>query len=1092
MHCARCAHDNPRDARFCAGCGASLDPACSRCGAAHAAEQRFCHSCGNDLGVASVPAADAGERRHATVMFSDLCGYTALNESADPEEVEEIMGRIKAAATAAIEHQGGTVNQFVGDEIMALFGVPLARGDDPRRAVRAALDLHHAVAGLIAGLRDNVALAMHTGIASGLVVARRSDSRAGEFALTGDTVNTAARLRSLAAPGEIVVSAETWQQVSGHFDGDAGAPVEVKGKERPLVPYRIHAERSAPPATGPALVGRAEELREFAAQAEACAERRRSRVIVVRGDPGVGKSRLVAEFVAAARQRGFRCHAASVLDFGAETGRDAVRSLARSLLGVADNAGEASRRAGVESAAETQAIEPDRQLFLYDLADVPPPAPLRALSAAMSTAAREKGSVQALCELVARASADAPLLLLVEDIHWADAWTLERLAALAVLAARHPLLLVMTTRFAGDPSAGAWRTALHGAPLIGIDLAPLAAADATLLAESLSTMPSAVLDSCVERAEGNPLFLSQLLLSAVESAQSSLPGSIQALVHARMDRLAPLDKTALQAAAVLGQRYTLDALRHLIEIPGYDCRLLTEQFLVRADGAEFLFCHALIRDGAYASLLHSRRRLLHARAAERFATTDLVLAAEHFDRGEDPRAPLAYLAAGDALAVQFRYKGALALTERGLELAAERPARFALLMSRARLLRELGRADDAILDCQAALGQAATEGDRARALIGMAAGMRLNDRIAEGLAALDEAQPLATNAGDELDLSRLHHLRGNLLFPLGRHVDCLREHELALHHARRADSLEAEAAALGGLGDAYYLQGRMLSAAEQFRRCVELARAHGFGRLEIANLPMIGWSMQHLGDLRGAVEVGRETIELAVRASQPRAELMARMLVGWVDVLMRGDDSADEHLDAVHELIERLGARRFEGQQLGASAVLALRRGDRDTARRHANRALAVCRANGMTHIGPWVLGVCALVETDAGRRRQLLAEGEEELARGAVSHNTIALRDTAIEVALDMRDWPMVELNCERIRSYTAAEPLPMCDFIIARGRALSRFGQGERSADLHAILVELAAIAKSAEMNVALAAITTALAGFPPPPPQDAELAR
>ena len=135
--------------------------------------------------------------------------------------------------------------------------------------------------------------------------------------------------------------------------------------------------------------------------------------------------------------------------------------------------------------------------------------------------------------------------------------------------------------------------------------------------------------------------------------------------------------------------------------------------------------------------------------------------------------------------------------------------------------------------------------------------MRLNDRIDEGLAALDEAEPLAAGAALELELSRLHHLRGNLLFPLGRHADCLREHELARQHAREAGSLEAEAAALGGLGDGFYLQGRMQSAHRQFLECVALARQHGFGRLEVANLYMVGWTGMHLAEIGAAVAVGQ-------------------------------------------------------------------------------------------------------------------------------------------------------------------------------------------------------------------------------------------
>ncbi len=1082
MPCARCDADNPPGARFCSSCGASLPVACANCGAALQGAQRFCNACGHDLGASAAPPIEEGERRHATVMFSDLSGYTAWNEAADPEDVEAIMGRIKAQAASVIERHGGTVNQFVGDEIMALFGVPLARRDDPRRAVAAALELHDAVGRLITGLGPEPVpgLSMHTGINTGLVVARRSDARAGDYALTGDAVNIAARLRSLAGPGEVLVSADTWQQVSDHFEAEAKAPVEVKGKERPLSPYRIRGARAAPASGGGSLVGRDEELRDFAALAAACAERKRSRVVVVRGDPGVGKSRLVAEFADKARTLGFSCHCAAVLDFGAQTGRDAVRSLARSLLGVANTAEEAERRAAIEGASAARPIAPDRQLFLYDLLDVTPPPELRALAAAMSTAAREQGSLHAVCDLATTAGTAAPLLLVVEDIHWADAWTLERLAALALLAAKQPLLLVMTTRFAGDPTAGAWRTVLHGAPLTGIDLGPLSAEDASRLATQASSMPAALVASCVERAEGNPLFLLQLLLNAGEAAQSSLPGSIQALVHARMDRLASDDKIALQAAAVLGQRYTAEALRHLLDNPGYDGRLLVENFLVRADGSEFMFCHALIRDGAYESLLHKRRRLLHARAAEWFESRDLVLAAEHYDRAEDPRAAQSYLAAGNSVAAQFRHAAALALIERGLRLAAAHEIRFALLMARGRLMVELGRSGEAIEACRAALEASASPGERAQALIATAAGMRLNDRIAQGLAALDEAEPLATGAALPLELSRLHHLRGNLLFPLGRHAECLREHELARQSAREGGSLEAEAAALGGLGDGFYLQGRMRSAHQQFLECVALARKHGFGRLEVANLSMIGWSGMHMSEIGAAVAVGHEAIGLAQRASQPRAEVMGRTLVAWSDGLIRDRrDEAEEQAQAALRLARALGAKRFEGQLLGMNALIALRRGDRQRALELAEEALAVCREHGMGHIGPWVHGVRATVETDPQARLQFLEEGERQLALGCVSHNHIHLRELAIDALLEIDDWEAAEENCERLRAYTAAEPLPMSDFIVARGLALARFGRGERGSAGRAELVELREVARRAEWNASLLAIDMALEG-------------
>jgi len=1092
MTCARCQADIPAGARFCPSCGAPVGVPCPQCAAPIFAGQRFCTGCGADAAPAApaVPVSPAsstagpneeGERRHATVMFSDLSGYTALNESFDPEEVEALMARVKADASAVIERHGGTVNQFVGDEIMALFGIPVARRDDARRAVAAALDLHAVVDAYLATLEPAFArsLAMHTGIATGLVVARRSDARAGDFALTGDTVNTAARLRSAAAAREVVVSATTWQQVSDAFDAESTAPLALKGKDQALVAYRILGARKAPAGDATALVGRDEELRDFRALAEACAQRRRSRVVIVRGDPGVGKTRLVAEFVAIGRDLGFSCHGAPVLDFGAETGRDAVRSLARSMLGVDGAADEETRRTAIERASQARSMAPEQLLFLHDLLDVAPPAELRALAAAMSTTAREQGSLHALCEIVATVGAALPLLLVVEDIHWADAWTLERLAALAVLAAKQPLLLVMTTRFAGDPSAGAWRTSLHGAPLTGIDLGPLTSEDSQRLAALSSTMPAALVASCVERAEGNPLFLLQLLLDAGAAAQTSLPGSIQALVHTRMDRLAGEDKAAMQAASVLGQRFAMDALRHLLDRAGYDPRLLVENFLVRADSGEFMFCHALIRDGAYASLLHKRRRALHARAAEWFASRDSVLAAEHFDRADDPRAAAAYLEASLTLSEQFRHAAALALVARGLALAVAQETRFALLMARGRLLVEIGRPGDAIEAARAALEAASNGGERARALIAMAAGMRVNDRIADGLAALDEAEPLATASALALDLSRLHHLRGNLLFPLGRDADCVREHEIARRLARDAGSLEAEAAAMGGLGDGYYLQGRMRSANRQFQACVAMARANGFGRLEVANLSMIGWTGMHLAELSAASAAGQEAIALALRASQPRAEMMARSLVASVDGLFRGRrDEAEHQLAAALALARTLGARRFEAQALGVRAMLELRDGQRERARLLVDEGLAICSVHGMGHIGPWLHGVRALAEDDPGARSRWLDEGERQLALGSVSHNHVQLREAAIDALLEIGDLEGVERNCIRIERYTAQESLPMSEWIVGRGRALARVARGERGDALATTLQTLRDEGIRAEMLTLVPALDAAIA--------------
>ncbi len=1030
------------------------------------------------VATVSAPHGDEGERRHATVVFSDLSGYTALNEAFDPEEVEAIMARIKTDASAVIERHGGRVNQFVGDEVMALFGIPVARRDDPRRAIGAALELHRVVDGIAAGLslRLGRVLSMHTGIQTGLVITRRSDSRSGDYTLTGDTVNTAARLRGLAGPGEVVVGPQTWQQVSDFFEAQAGVPVEVKGKERPLVPYRILNERSVPKAGSRPLVGRTEEMQQFVALTEACLRRQRGRVIFVRGDPGLGKSRLVAEFLLLAREQGLACHDTALLDFGARTGRDAIRRLTQSLLGLPGDADEASRAAAV---AEVMAAGgADYAAFLYDLLDVAAPADVRSLLSAMDVAVRQKSTLEALCQLARPVAGGAPVLLLVEDIHWADSWTLKQLGALAALTTQHALLLMMSSRYAGDPSVGEWRAALHGLPATSIDLGPLLPEDALRLAAGAASISQTLLRSCVERAEGNPLFLEQLLLNAGDEGATSLPGSIQALIQARMDRLSPTDKSALQAAAVWGQRVPLQAIRHLIADPAFDSRVLVEQFLLRPDGDELVFSHALFRDGAYGSLLHARRRQLHLMAAEWVEPSDVALAAEHFERAEDGRAAMAYLRASQGLAARFQYVEALALVERGLKLAGGPDPCFALKLARARLLLETGRAVEAIEAGRTAVEAAQTSGERALGLIEMAGGMRIVDRTEEGLEVLRQAQPLAEQAGLTLELSRLHDLRGNLLFALGRTVECQHEHERALELARDAGSAEAEIAALGGVGDACYAQGRIRTGFEIIGRCVRLAREQGFLRVEVAYLTMFGWCSLYLMDVPGSLQASRTAIDLSRRIANRRGELMARAQLTMVDGWIRGNwREASVHLEIAVDLARSLGSRRFEAIGWFFRALLAIRSGDSPAARQHLQTALGLSGEGAMLFLGAQIYGVLARIESDPQARRQALLLGEAQLAGGGLSHHYFVFYECAIQASLGARGWAEAECYCNQLETFTAAEPITWADFIVARGRALCRFGRGEAGADLAATLQTLCRQAADAECQLYMPDMEAAL---------------
>ena len=1027
----------------------------------------------------SVPPSrsDVGERRHATVVFSDLAGYTALNETFDPEEVEVVMGVVKREAIAVVERHGGHVNQFVGDEVMAIFGVPVARRDDAQRAVRAALKLHQAVDAIAAGLTEKLGrvLSMHTGIQSGLVVVRRSDSRSGDYSLTGDTVNTAARLRSLAKPGEVVVSPQTWQQVSDYFEAEAGAPIELKGKERPLVPWRILSERIVHQAGRRPLVGRAEETQRFSTLIEACQLSRCGGAVIVRGDPGIGKSRLVAEFLSLARGQGFACHSSSILDFGSSTGHDAIRRLVQSLLGLAADADAASRSMAIATFASAP-NGAQHAPFLYDLLDVAPPASVRALLSAIEVGRWKTSTRDALCELTSPAGSSAPRLLLVEDIHWADAWTLDQLGTLAAHAATQPLLLIMTTRFAGDPSVGDWRGALDDLPVCTIDLGPLCSEDALRLAVVASTVSETLLRSCVERAEGNPLFLEQLLLNAGDVGAASLPGSIQALIQARMDWLLPNDHHALQAAAVWGLRVPLAAVRHLLGEPDFDARTLVAQFLLRQDGDDLAFSHALIRDGAYSSLLHARRRELHLAAAQWIEPHDVALAAEHYERAQDERASQAYLRASDALTEKFKYADALALVERGLPLANAPPVQFRLRLARASLLLKNARAAESIEAGRAALGVAQSGADRALALIEMASGMRLLDRHDEGLALLDEAQPLAEQAGMPLELSHLHHLRGNLLYALNRATECQQSHERALEFARQAGSVEAQAEALGGIGDAHYAQGRIRTAHQAFTQCVTLARDHGLLRVEASYLTMVGVTLLFQMDIVGSLAAAATVIELVQPIWHQRAEMLARFQRVVVDGWFRGNvEAAMPHAVRTLEIARSFGNPVMEAFYWTGRSMLALRQGDRNAACSHAASALEVAGEDGLNFLGAYALGLLANAESAQPSRRKAMAAGEQILRRGTPIHNHFTFYDLAIRASLDDSEWEDAERYCALLDN--AAKPFAWGLFVADQGRALCRAGRGECGPALLAQLQALRAQAHDAQCFVYLDRLDAAI---------------
>ena len=569
----------------------------------------------------------------------------------------------------------------------------------------------------------------------------------------------------------------------------------------------------------------------------------------MRGEAGIGKTRLVEEMRRFAEAQGFATHRGLVLDFGVGKGQDPIRALLLSLLGLSPAAEPETRRGVAERLVAEGVVTRERLVFVYDLLDLPQAGEWRTLYDAMDNAARNRGKRALAAALAAHACRAGPTLIIVEDLHWADPQVLGQAAALASAVADGPGLLVMTSRVEGDPLDAAWRASCHGTPFATIDLGPLRRDEALSLAGGFFDATHSVALACIERAAGNPLFLEQLLRNAEEGSEDAVPASIQSLVLARMDRLTQRDRQAFQAAAIIGQRFDLALLRHLVGAPDYVCDGLIGNALVLPEGDDFLFAHALIQEGAYSSLLRSRRRELHLQAAEWFADRDLTLRAQHLDRADDDRAPKAYLEAANAKRAAYHVDAALRLVDRGLELACTESDRYSLICLKGELQRDLGDVASSVATYRLAITASPDGVALCQAQLGLAEGLRMSEGLDEALELLDEAQHAAERHDMVAELARIHHLRGNIFFPLGNIDGCREEHERGLRFAQRSGVPEAEARALGGLADAAYAQGKMRTAFEHFSRCVALSQRHGFGRIEVANRSMVGFSRIYLNEV---------------------------------------------------------------------------------------------------------------------------------------------------------------------------------------------------------------------------------------------------
>jgi class 3 adenylate cyclase len=658
---------------------------CSLCGTANPAVASFCMSCGNRL---SAPVSRGDVRKSVTIVFCDVTGSTALAERLDPEAVRGVMSRYFDAMRAALERHGGTVEKFIGDAVMAVFGLPHAHEDDALRAVRAAADMRAEVRRLGDELRMElgVEFAARIGVNTGEVIA--GDAAAGQAMVTGDAVNVAARLEQNAPPAEVLLGPATYRLVRNAVTAESAGPLQLKGKAEPLPAYRL-VEVLSPVSEdrtqlGLTLVGRQEELEFLRAQVARATEALECRSVTILAPAGTGKSRLVEEFLqdlpAPTQWLKGRC-----LPYGDGITYFPVTQVVRQAAGLSDfddpdKVEHAVRQ--ILADEEHQDLVGDRILHLLGI----------------GAAGSPEDTLWAVRRFVEAIARQRPLVLVIEDLHWAEPTLLDLIEHISECSQDVPLLLLGTARPELLDVRPAWARNSSRDQLLALE--PLSGSQCHAMISQLlggRPVPDSVAQRVAQAAGGTPLFVEELVAMMLDEgllqrtgdgwtpmgdlAVLAAPPSISALLAARLDRLSDEERSVLDAGSVVGQEFLVGAVRELVTPQLRPAALhhlmaMVRKELLRPDRSTvagedaFRFRHELVRDAAYDALPKQVRADLHAlvaawmervagdRIAEHEEIIGYHLEQAHRYRTElsphDPAAPDLALRAGRALAASGR------------------------------------------------------------------------------------------------------------------------------------------------------------------------------------------------------------------------------------------------------------------------------------------------------------------------------------------------------------------------------------------------------------------------------------------------------
>ncbi|HEX6361711.1 MAG TPA: adenylate/guanylate cyclase domain-containing protein [Albitalea sp.] len=995
-----CGSDNPADAVCCLDCGAGLTRVCGTCGAENPARFRFCGNCGTPFDVARPPLdsvawgrrlgdvpAPAAERRHLTVMFCDLVGSTELSLRLDPEELREVVRAYQAACAAEIERYDGYVAQYLGDGILAYFGYPVSHEDEGGRAARAGLGVVSAVAGLTGrlALPEGTMLAVRVGIHTGEVVVGEVGAGARrEHLALGDAPNIAARLQSIAAPDTVVLSEETRRLIDPAFEvEDLGEPA-LKGIGTHGHVYRVVRERAPDVlADGRAteFVGREDEMAFLSARwAEATAQR--GQVVVLVGDPGIGKSKLVREFI---RTVGFTaCNRLETrcLPYYRNTPFFPFTDLLQRNLGCDPEQPAEKRLHTITAMLEREGFPLEETVPLFaDLLSVPLAGPYR--PGPDSPALLRERTRAALIRLLLGSAAQMPLILIVEDLHWADPSTLELLDEIVPLVADTPLMVLFTAR---HEFALRWTGQEH---VTHVAIRRLGDAQVHSLVRRIAgadALPAPIVDAIVARTDGVPLFVEELTRMVVESggspgdaaAQLAIPATLRDSLEARLDRLGPA-KALAQLAATLGREFDYELIAAVADMPEERLRegldALVRAGLLVDDGeppdSQYAFKHALIQEAAYQSLLRSTRQAHHLRIADALLThfpetarTQPELLAHHYTgAGLTGEAIEAWTRAGRVALQRSANAEAVAHLTQGLELVDHIPDALQRANAELDLLAMLapaivttrGYGSDEARAAYARARELATRADRPRHVSQMLAGLFAYHFVRGDLEPAREiARDLSTLADEHPDEDGLRLVAdaglGIAGFATGELRSALRQFDRVIEgydparHGWMAVSFGQDFGVVGYAysGYALGLTGRAREARSRAGLAIATAERIGHPHSLAMALAESGNLHQMLRDVAGTGHIAARLRDLAATQGFNHWELEAIHLLSWVAAMEGRFDEAFNLTAECAAAVKRLGTTLPQAYHQPAVIEILLATGRAGDALRAADELLDV------------------------------------------------------------------------------------------------------------------------------------------------------